>query len=74
MSKKDINDNADIIWSLLVKHGTLTYQEMVELTGFHDRPLLLALGWLVREDKVFFNESSLGFQVGLSRSISEFYL
>lgn len=74
MNKTDIETDANMIWSLLVKHGTLSYRELAELTGFHDHMLMLSLGWLVREDKVVFNDSSSGVDIGLSRSVSEFYL
>lgn len=73
MNRTDIDADADIIWSLLAKHGTLSYQELAELTGFHDDMLLLSLGWLAREDKIVFHEDALGLHVGLSRSVSEFY-
>lgn len=74
MNKTDIETDANLIWSLLVKHGNLSYRELAELTGFHDHMMLLSLGWLVREDKVVLNDSSSGVKIELSRSISELYL
>lgn len=60
MNRTDIDADADIIWSLLAERGTLSYQERAELTGFHDRMLLLSLGWLAQEDKIVFHDNVLG--------------
>lgn len=73
MNKKDLETNAGIIWSLLAKHGKLSFRELTEVTGFRDSVLLLSLGWLAREDKIVFNEHPSGVHVELSHSISEFY-
>jgi len=68
MIKFDIGVNAGIIWHLLSEKGPLTINELNELTGFERQELMLALGWLSRENKVDFSQHGEDLQVSLSHS------
>lgn len=56
MLKSDIGINAGTIWMLLSEQGKLTLKEIVELTNYKEYYILLALGWLSRENKIRFLE------------------
>ena len=71
MIKFDIGVNAGIIWHLLSEKGALTISQLNELTGFERQELMLALGWLSRENKVDFSPHGEDLQVCLS--CSDFY-
>ena len=56
MIKHAIGINAGIIWELLNSRGELERTEIQEQTGLDSENLMLALGWLARENKIFFYE------------------
>ncbi len=58
MSKDDIGTESGTIWLLLSHRGKLSIREIGEFTNRKDSLIFLALGWLLREDKVrFWNEN-----------------
>ena len=71
MIKFDIGVNSGIIWNLLSEKGALTINALEELTGFEKQELMLALGWLSRENKI--NFSQYGEDLLVSLSESDFY-
>ena len=49
----EIATNAGIVWQTIdTNNGQVTYKELLKATGLTETQTLLALGWLVREDKV----------------------
>lgn len=54
MDKFTIGNNAGIVWSLLNDGRHWTYEELKEASGLTDRDLNAAIGWLAREDKIYF--------------------
>lgn len=58
MDKYTIGKNAGIIWNLLNDGKRWEYSALKEATGLPDRELNAAIGWLAREDKIFFESDS----------------
>lgn len=58
MNKFKIGENAGIIWRKLENRGNLTFEELQTETGLDQADVLLAIGWLAREDKISFNMES----------------
>lgn len=54
MSKDDIGTKSGTIWLLLSDRGKLSIREIGECTHCKDSLIFLALGWLLREDKIRF--------------------
>lgn len=58
MNVQNIGENAGIVWKLL--HGEnkkWEYAELKSVSGLSDRDLNAAIGWLAREDKIYFENS-----------------
>ena len=71
MLKNDIGINAGIIWQLLSEKGELSIRELGELSNFKESFILLALGWLSREDKIHFFDKNGVLYVTLKHPFSE---
>lgn len=54
MDKNIIGKNAGIVWQLLSNGEPWEYENLKTASGLSDRDLNLAIGWLAREDKIFF--------------------
>ena len=54
MDKHIIGENAGVIWKLLNNGERWEYDKLKAVSGMSDRDLNLAIGWLAREDKIFF--------------------
>lgn len=56
MDKHLIGNNAGILWRQLNSDASRKweYNEIKQATGFSDRELCAAIGWLAREDKIQF--------------------
>ena len=55
MDKYTIGNNAGIVWKLLNNGKRWSYYEdLKKASGLTDRDLNAAIGWLAREDKVYF--------------------
>ncbi len=52
MIKDDVGINAGNILSLLSDKGKLSIREIGEFTHYRDKMIFIALGWLLREDKI----------------------
>ncbi|MBU3838864.1 winged helix-turn-helix domain-containing protein [Bacteroides caecigallinarum] len=57
MDKHIIGENAGIIWKLLNNGERWEYDKLKAVSGMSDRDLNLAIGWLAREDKIFFERN-----------------
>ena len=47
-----IASNATRIWQIMNNGTTLCYEKLKQVTGFSDREINAAIGWLAREDTV----------------------
>jgi len=56
MIKDDVGINAGNILSLLSDKGKLSIREIGEFTNYKDKVIFIALGWLLREDKISCSE------------------
>ncbi|WP_029906622.1 winged helix-turn-helix domain-containing protein [Prevotella sp. 10(H)] len=56
MTEKDVGINAGNIFTLLSHKGRLTIREIGDHTHCRDRVIFMALGWLLRENKVRFSD------------------
>ena len=52
MDKREIGLNAGIVWHLLSDNAKWSYDNLKTKSGFSDKELGAALGWLAREDKI----------------------
>jgi hypothetical protein len=60
-----IGETAGVIWHLLDERGPLTMAQLVKQTGEARDLVMLALGWLAREDKIVIDAESRGRTVAL---------
>lgn len=65
MKKNEIGLNAGTIWQLIDKSGELTINEIKANTELNDFEIALSLGWLSREDKVYFTEYEDTLYIGI---------
>lgn len=72
MLKNDIGINAGIIWQLLSEKGTLSIISIAEFTHFEMTSILLAVGWLARENKVILTNKDI-LSVGINYPTTEIY-
>ncbi|MDR2914771.1 MAG: winged helix-turn-helix domain-containing protein [Tannerella sp.] len=70
---RSIGLSAGVIWELLFEKGSLTLSELEELTGLKQSLILLAFGWLAREDKISFSEMDGSLKVKLKSLPTETY-
>lgn len=73
MLKKDIKDNAGIIWHLLSQKGILSIRQIEEYTGYKEIMIVLSLGWLSKENKVNFVERNDNIHIELISPFQEIY-
>ncbi len=57
MDKHVIGENSGIVWRLLNNGERWEYEQLKSASGLSDRDLNLAIGWLARENKIFFERS-----------------
>jgi hypothetical protein len=58
----DIGAIAGKIWQIIdEQNGQMSYLDLKELFSFSEQELLLAIGWLSREDKIFIYETKKSF-------------
>lgn len=58
MDKYTIGNNAGIVWTLLNDGKRWKYEDLKAASALSDRDLNAAIGWLVREDKIYFETDS----------------
>ena len=73
MTKNDVVSEAGQIWSLLSERKILSVKRIGEMTHYHESLVCLALGWLVKENKVRLFEKSCVLHAELNISIPEMY-
>ena len=57
MDKHVIGENSGIVWRLLNNGERWEYEQLKNASGLSDGALNLAIGWLARENKIFFERS-----------------
>ncbi|MDU1892056.1 MAG: winged helix-turn-helix domain-containing protein [Dysgonomonas sp.] len=73
MLKVDIGFNAGNILALLSERGKLSLREIGEATHYKDIVISLAIGWLLRENKIQIHESNGKLFFELNNCFSEIY-
>lgn len=73
MMKTDIGINAGTIWQLLSHKGELSVEELKTITERDETQILLALGWLSREDKIRITAKEGLLYAELNQFIAETY-
>lgn len=63
MLKDLISSDTILITQLLSVHGTLTINELENLTGYREMYIYLALGWLSKENKINYQETDDGLSI-----------
>ncbi len=58
MDKYTIGNNAGIVWTLLNDGKRWKYEDLKVASALSDRDLNAAIGWLAREDKIYFETDS----------------
>ena len=56
--KYTIGNNAGIVWTLLNGGKRWKYEDLKAAAALSDRDLNAAIGWLAREDKIYFETDS----------------
>ena len=62
---EQIGETAGIVWHVLEDQGPLSMAKLVKAADQHRDLVMLAVGWLAREDKVIIEENSRGRVVSL---------
>lgn len=73
MLKVDIHMNAGTIWMLLSEKGMLPIKEIAKITGYTEHLVLLALGWLFKENKISFFDQDGTFYADVTYSVEYYY-
>ena len=60
-----IGTNAGLVWNALLV-GNLDIKALKKATKLNDKDVYAALGWLAREDKIYFVETESELIVGLA--------
>ena len=68
MDKNVIGTNAGSVWHAMASDRNWTYEELKEETGLLDKELLMAIGWLARENQIEFDNSLDEERIYLNRS------
>ncbi|EFI16245.1 MAG: winged helix-turn-helix domain-containing protein [Bacteroidetes bacterium] len=63
--KDKIGTNAGLVWNALLV-GNLDIKALKKATKLNDKDVYAALGWLAREDKIYFVETESELIVGLA--------
>lgn len=70
MIKNKIGENAVIIWNVLNNNnGAMTFNQLEQVTQLGEKDLHLALGWLYKENKVYFERDEANFKIYLTDNV-----
>ena len=64
---EEIGTAAGAVWRLLETRGTFTLSKLKQETKLAESTLLMAIGWLAREDKVTLTRVRNSLQVSLNQ-------
>ncbi|GEM_PF-143206 len=73
MTDNAIGTNAGNIWRLLSTKGSLSVRQIGDYTHYKDSLILLAIGWLSRENKVHISDRDGSIYIELSAIFPENY-
>lgn len=73
MIKNDIEINAETIYHLLLDNCEWSIRQIEEITGYEERMIILAIGWLAKEDKIRFFEKDETIHIELAHRHSEMF-
>lgn len=73
MIRKDVGATAGYIWQLLSSRGSLTLRQIGECTHRKDSLILMAIGWLYKENKVFIRDVNGILYFDVNKVFSETY-
>jgi hypothetical protein len=54
MEKDNIGQNAGVVWRQIDTKGAMSVSQLNKLTKLDMKQIYLALGWLARENKIYF--------------------
>ena len=60
-----IGEDAGMVWHALQEQGPLSLAKLSKATDAHRDTVLMAIGWLAREDKIEIEETSRGRLISL---------
>ena len=60
-----IGETAGMVWHALDEQGPLSVAKLAKATDAHRDTVLMAIGWLAREDKIEIEETSRGRLISL---------
>jgi hypothetical protein len=63
MIKQQIEKNADKIWKFLDESQVSSVFEIMKALSIEKQDVLMALGWLARENKIYFYDEQKGCKV-----------
>ncbi|GHT48586.1 hypothetical protein AGMMS49982_00120 [Bacteroidia bacterium] len=63
--REKIGSDAGRVWAVLSEDGQKSVKELKKLTKLTDKGVFAALGWLAREDKLYFHENETDVYVAL---------
>lgn len=72
MEKIKIGKNAGIIWRALEQVKEISLPELCHITSLPEKDVLLAIGWLAREDKIFIEKRNETLTLSHEKSSIEF--
>ena len=58
MDKEMIGNLAGIVWRTLDEKGKLSFEDLLRETMLDSESVSTAIGWLAREDKIYFDEQN----------------
>jgi hypothetical protein len=61
----EIGNAAGVTWRLLAAKGTMPLTQLKQEAGLTEPLLLMAIGWLAREEKVEITRDRRSFRIGL---------
>lgn len=73
MLKVEIGQNAGDILALLTEKGKLSIREIGEATHCRDTTIILAIGWLLRENKIYIDDVNGRLYFELNEPAGEIY-
>ncbi|GAP72548.1 hypothetical protein SAMD00024442_35_16 [Candidatus Symbiothrix dinenymphae] len=63
--REKIGSDAGRVWTVLKEEGQKSVKELKKLVKLTDKEVFAALGWLAREDKLYFHENETDVYVAL---------
>jgi len=73
MVKNNISKYTGLIWHLLMQNGQMPLKEVIENTGKDGAYIKIALGWMVRENRVKIYDDNGTTYVELNHAVYDFY-